>query len=137
MLIQNIITYQTTWQHIPEVLFFFSFHRYVREGSDRTRGNDIVKLLSSELDATEVKIRKLLHRHPYWCHVPLVTVRETLDFLLNRGFTRCHILFNIHALLYSRSVAASLHDKMLLTLGLSHHCRAQDHFQIFIYIATV
>jgi hypothetical protein len=57
-----------------------------------------------ELDASEVKIRKLLHRHPYWCHVPLVTVRDTLDFLLNRGFTRCHILFNIHALLYSRSV---------------------------------
>jgi hypothetical protein len=31
-------------------------------------------------------------------------VRDTLHFLLNRGFTRHHILFNIHALLYSRSV---------------------------------
>ncbi|PNF22607.1 hypothetical protein B7P43_G10864 [Cryptotermes secundus] len=80
------------------------FDRYVREGSDRTRGVDMTKFLSLELDASEVKIRKLLARHPYWCHVPLVTVRDTLDFLLNRGFTKCHILFNIHALLYSRSV---------------------------------
>jgi hypothetical protein len=108
-LLQNIISYHTTWWHIPEdhnkcTLFFFSFHRYVREGSDRTRGNDIIKFLSLELDASELKIRNLLHRHPYWCHVPLVTVRDTFDYLLSKGFTRCHILFNIHALLYSRSV---------------------------------
>jgi hypothetical protein len=83
-------------------LFSFSLCRYVQEGSDRTKGNDVIKFLSFELDASDIRIRKLLHRHPYWCHVPLITVRNTLHFLLNRGFTRHHILFNIHALLYSK-----------------------------------
>lgn len=90
--------------HVYDILPCCLFCRYVREGSDRTRGDDITKFLSVELDATEARIRKLLQRHPYWCHVPLMTVRDTLDFLLNRGFTREQILCSIHALLYSRSV---------------------------------
>jgi hypothetical protein len=94
-------------------MFFIGVHifshslilcRYVREGSDRTKGHDIIKFLSIELDANEDRIRKLLHRHPYWCHIPLTTVRDTLHFLLDRGFTKHHILFNIHAVLYTRSV---------------------------------
>jgi len=60
--------------------------------------------LSHEFEMDGVKIRKLLHRHPYWCHVPLITVRDTLNFLLKRGFMRHHILSSIHAVLYSRSV---------------------------------
>jgi len=88
--------------HVCDTLRCYLFCRYVREGSDRTRGDDITKFLSVELDTTEVRIRKLLQRHPYWCHVPLMTVRDTLDFLLNRDFTRDQILFSIHAVLYSR-----------------------------------
>lgn len=88
------------------------FDRYVREGSDRTRGDDITKFLAVELDATETRIRKLLQRHPYWCYVPLMTVRDTMDFLLNRGFTRDQILYSIHALLYSRSQLAKELDAL-------------------------
>ena len=90
--------------HVYDILRCNLFCRYVREGSDRTRGDDITKFLAVELDATETRIRKLLQRHPYWCYVPLMTVRDTMDFLLNRGFTRDQILYSIHALLYSRSV---------------------------------
>jgi len=89
---------------VYDTLRCYLFCRYVREGSDRTRGDDITKFLSVELDTTEARIRKLLQRHPYWCSVPLMTVRDTMDFLLNRGFTRDQILFSIHAVLYSRFV---------------------------------
>jgi hypothetical protein len=90
--------------HVYDTLRCYLFCRYVREGSDRTRGDDITKFLSVELDTTENRIRKLLQRHPYWCHVPLMTVRDTMDFLLKRGFTKDQILFSIHAVLYSRLV---------------------------------
>ncbi|XP_069687650.1 transcription termination factor 5, mitochondrial isoform X2 [Periplaneta americana] len=79
------------------------FERYVQEGSGRTRGNDMINFLSTELDANDVNIRKMLHRHPFWCQVPLNTVRETLDFLFQKGFTKQQILLNVHILLYSRT----------------------------------
>ena len=102
--ISSLSQTSTFIMHVCDTLRYYLFCRYVREGSDRTRGDDITKFLSVELDTTEVRIRKLLQRHPYWCHVPLVTVRDTMDFLLNRGFTRDQILFSIHAVLYSRLV---------------------------------
>lgn len=78
-----------------------SFERYARTGVDRTKGVDIVMLLRQRLggaDATEIRTR--LNRHPNWCHVPAMSVKQVLDWLEADGFSVECIYANVHVLLY-------------------------------------
>lgn len=62
--------------------------RYITEGADKTRGDDVVYYLEhrfSEIDGTVSKdLRTHLLKHPFWFHVPLVQVRETFEYLLKK-----------------------------------------------------
>ncbi|XP_049774862.1 transcription termination factor 5, mitochondrial [Schistocerca cancellata] len=79
------------------------FQKYVTEGSDRTKGMDIMYYLSSVLKIDETIIRHSMQLHPFYCHVPLVSIKSTLDLLLERGYTEQQILENVQLLLYPRS----------------------------------
>lgn len=76
------------------------FERYVRDGSDKTQGRDVVSMLSKVMEKSENDIRTELLRHPNWCHVSAVSIRATLDQLKNRQFSIDDIFDNIQILLY-------------------------------------
>lgn len=67
---------------------------------DRTKGFDIVLYLAKILDRSSADLRATLNRHPNWCHVPCVTVKQTLEYLQKRGYSLDTIGNNIFLLLY-------------------------------------
>lgn len=77
-----------------------SFERYARTGVDRTKGVDILQLLHQRFGRTIVEIRAMMNRHPNWCHVPVVAVKDALDWLSGAGYTDDVIYSNVHILLY-------------------------------------
>lgn len=74
--------------------------RFARDGSDRTKGRDIVVFLSNIFAKDEQELRLLLSRHPNWCHIPVLHVKQCLEYLLSKKFKQEDILKNIHLLLY-------------------------------------
>lgn len=78
--------------------YFFS--RFARDGSDRTRGRDSVVYLSNTLKQSESDIRSVLSRHPNWCHIPALQVKQCYEFLLDNKFSKNDIYNNLHLVLY-------------------------------------
>ncbi|XP_030563815.1 transcription termination factor 5, mitochondrial [Drosophila novamexicana] len=76
------------------------FAKFARDGSDRTKGRDIVVYLGNILLKDEQVLRNLLSRHPNWCHVPVLHVKQCLEYLLSKRFKLNEIFNNIHLLLY-------------------------------------
>lgn len=76
------------------------FPRFARDGTDRTKGRDIVVYLSNVIKKDENAIRSLLSRHPNWCHIPVIHIKQCFDFLKGLEFTNEDIYKNIHLLLY-------------------------------------
>lgn len=89
--------------------------RYVREGSDKTKGRDVCKYLGEQLSKSPDDIRVLISRHPNWCHVPLLAVREAVEYLRRENYSSDDIYDNLHIILYPVSRIAdklkSLQDK--------------------------
>lgn len=81
-------------------MFFFWFSRFARDGSDRTKGRDIVVYLGNVLEKDEQLLRNVLSRHPNWCHIPVLHVKQCLEYLLGKKFKLDEIFHNIHLLLY-------------------------------------
>ena len=77
-----------------------TFEKYAREGIDKTKGKDIVLYLSKIFRKDDCDVRNSLSRHPNWCHVPILTVKSSLDFLKYKKFELGDIYENIHVLLY-------------------------------------
>ena len=77
-----------------------TFEKYAREGVDRTKGKDVVLYLSKTLMKNDNDLRNSLSRHPNWCHVPLLSVKASMDFLKYKKFNSEEIYNNIHVLLY-------------------------------------
>lgn len=77
-----------------------AFVKFAREGSDRTKGRDVVVFLSNILKESEIQIRAILTRHPNWCHIPVVQVKQCYDYLLSNGFTSQDVYENLYLLLY-------------------------------------
>ncbi|XP_055850271.1 transcription termination factor 5, mitochondrial [Episyrphus balteatus] len=77
-----------------------AFVKFAREGSDRTKGRDVVVFLSNKLKESESSIRTILTRHPNWCHIPVVQVNQCYDYLLTKEFTNEDIFSNLYLLLY-------------------------------------
>lgn len=77
-----------------------TFEKYAREGIDKTKGKDIVLYLSKIFRKDDSDVRNSLARHPNWCHVPILTVKSSLDFLKYKKFDLNDIYENIHVLLY-------------------------------------
>uniref|UniRef100_A0A1B0A628 Uncharacterized protein n=1 Tax=Glossina pallidipes TaxID=7398 RepID=A0A1B0A628_GLOPL len=77
-----------------------TFARFARDGEDRTRGRDIVVYLAHVLDKDAADLRNVMSRHPNWCHIPIVRVKQCYEFLLNNEFSKADIYDNMHLLLY-------------------------------------
>jgi hypothetical protein len=77
-----------------------TFEKYAREGIDKTKGKDVVHYLAKTFKSEETVVRSTLSRHPNWCHVPILSVKASLDFLKYKKFTNEEIYENIHLLLY-------------------------------------
>lgn len=76
------------------------FAKFAREGVDRTKGRDVVVYLANIMEKDESYIRALLSRHPNWCHIPVLQVKQCYDFLRSKKFPKTAICNNIHLLLY-------------------------------------
>ncbi|XP_061387632.1 transcription termination factor 5, mitochondrial [Musca vetustissima] len=77
-----------------------AFARFARDGSDKTKGRDVVVYLSNVMNKTESDLRSLLSRHPNWCHIPAIQVKQCYEFLIENHFATEDIYNNIHVLLY-------------------------------------
>lgn len=76
------------------------FQRYTQEHEDRSSGHDIINLLSPKLGVDDSTLRKSMRRHPFWCHVSLVALLDTLNMLLEMGYEKADVTKNVHLLLY-------------------------------------
>ncbi|KAH8294964.1 hypothetical protein KR018_004839 [Drosophila ironensis] len=88
-----------------------AFAKFARDGSDRTKGRDIVVYLSNVLSKDEQVLRNLLSRHPNWCHIPVLHVKQCLEYLRSKKFKLQEIFTNIHLLLYP---IKRIEEKLLL-----------------------
>ncbi|BFF89269.1 transcription termination factor 5 mitochondrial [Drosophila madeirensis] len=88
-----------------------AFAKFARDGSDRTKGRDIVVYLGNVLSKDEHALRNLLSRHPNWCHIPLLHVKQCLEYLKSKKFSLSEIFDNIHLLLYP---IKRIEEKLLL-----------------------
>ncbi|XP_070852905.1 transcription termination factor 5, mitochondrial [Drosophila suzukii] len=77
-----------------------AFAKFARDGSDRTKGRDIVVYLGNVFSKDKLTLRNLLSRHPNWCHIPLLHVKQCLEYLRSKKFKLHEIFANIHLLLY-------------------------------------
>ncbi|XP_058974170.1 transcription termination factor 5, mitochondrial-like [Musca domestica] len=77
-----------------------AFARFARDGSDKTKGRDVVVYLSNVMNKNESDLRNLLSRHPNWCHIPAIQVKQCYEFLIENKFCTQDIYNNIHMLLY-------------------------------------
>ncbi|EDX12480.1 GD20194 [Drosophila simulans] len=77
-----------------------AFAKFARDGSDRTKGRDIVVYLGNVLGKDVQVLRNLLSRHPNWCHIALLHVKQGLEYLCSKKFRLSEIFANIHLLLY-------------------------------------
>ncbi|KAL5273809.1 hypothetical protein ACFFRR_000517 [Megaselia abdita] len=77
-----------------------AFAKFAREGSDRTKGRDIIFFLVEKLKKDPSEIREQLSRHPNWCHVPAVQAKQCYEYLISKKFKKIDIFHNMHVLLY-------------------------------------
>ncbi|XP_075145384.1 mitochondrial transcription termination factor 5 [Haematobia irritans] len=77
-----------------------AFAKFARDGSDKTKGRDIVVYLSHIMNKPESDLRNLLSRHPNWCHIPATQVKNCYEYLKRKNFSNQDIYKNIHLLLY-------------------------------------
>ncbi|TDG51937.1 hypothetical protein AWZ03_001607 [Drosophila navojoa] len=88
-----------------------AFAKFARDGSDRTKGRDIVIYLGNILGKDEQLLRNVLSRHPNWCHIPVLHIKQCLEYLLSKKFKLDDIFRNIHLLLYP---IKRIEEKLLL-----------------------
>ncbi|XP_034112334.1 transcription termination factor 5, mitochondrial [Drosophila albomicans] len=88
-----------------------AFAKFARDGSDRTKGRDIVVYLGNIMQKDEQLLRNLLSRHPNWCHIPVLQVKQCLEYLQSKKFGLDDIFQNIHLLLYP---IKRIEEKLLL-----------------------
>ncbi|XP_037945648.1 transcription termination factor 5, mitochondrial [Teleopsis dalmanni] len=77
-----------------------AFVKFAREGSDRTKGRDIIIFLSNILKKDGNTLRNLLSRHPNWCHIPVIHIQRTYECLTKKKFSNEQIYKNVHLLFY-------------------------------------
>ncbi|XP_063993535.1 transcription termination factor 5, mitochondrial isoform X2 [Diachasmimorpha longicaudata] len=78
-----------------------NFDRFLRSGVHRMKGEEIAVLLKKYLNKNTDEIQEGIKKHPLWKHVDLVTIQDTLMYLMEY-FDVDDIFKNIQLLLYSR-----------------------------------
>lgn len=76
------------------------FEKYARDGADKTSGRDSVMYVAKCIGQDMEHVRNTFTRHPNWRHVPLTTVKASIDFLRSKSFTDEDIGKNLYLLLY-------------------------------------
>lgn len=76
------------------------FEKYARHGVDKTSGRDSVMFVAKSIGLDMEHVRLTLTRHPNFCHVPLTTIKSSIDFLRSKGFRDEEIGKNLYLLLY-------------------------------------
>jgi hypothetical protein len=77
-----------------------TFEKYARDGIDRTKGRDIVHYIAKTFKMPNDDARRVLARHPNWCHVPVLSIKASMDYLIYKKFTPAEIAENLMLLLY-------------------------------------
>lgn len=77
-----------------------AFEKYARDGPDKTRGHDTALCVASALNKDQHTVKQTFSRHPNWCHVPFVKVKESIEYLRSKNFTDAEISDNLYLLLY-------------------------------------
>lgn len=77
-----------------------TFEKYAREGVDRTKGRDGIYYVAKVMNMSKDDVRNIFNRHPNWCHVPIMSIKNSLDYLRYKGFSDKEITENLHLLLY-------------------------------------
>lgn len=77
-----------------------SFEKYAYIGGDKTKGKEVIEFFSNSFKIDQKKVRELLHLHPHWIQVPVLTINNTMCFLRYKGFTKQDMLENFLLLLY-------------------------------------
>ncbi|KAG5681593.1 hypothetical protein PVAND_011009 [Polypedilum vanderplanki] len=76
------------------------FEKYVCLGEDKTKGKEIFHYLSKQLNMPNKDVRAVVLLHPRWTQVSVLSIKQTIDFLLYNNFTQEDIKENILLLLY-------------------------------------
>lgn len=76
------------------------FERYAYLGGDKTRGKEIIEFLSVSLTMPVKEVRRILHFHPHWIQVPVLSIKQTMDYLRYNNFSKDDMIENILILLY-------------------------------------
>ncbi|XP_055539593.1 transcription termination factor 5, mitochondrial [Wyeomyia smithii] len=79
-----------------------NFERYVRDGYDRTMGQDTWHYLNRIFKQEGKKALSQIKLHPNWYHVPVVQLSNTYEYLTEKGFVLDSIFENVQILLYPR-----------------------------------
>lgn len=77
------------------------FEKYISNGGDKT--GDTVEYLSNVFKLDPEAIRSTLNKHPHWRHIPIITVKKSIELLQDKNFTDNEISENLHLLLYPLS----------------------------------
>ncbi|XP_055375303.1 transcription termination factor 5, mitochondrial [Condylostylus longicornis] len=79
-----------------------AFVRFVREGTDKNKGKDLLVYLANIFNSTQKYIRDELSKHSNWSHITVLQVKECLELLQANNFNLSDIFPNIHILLYPK-----------------------------------
>lgn len=77
-----------------------TFEKFAKDGVDKTKGKDTVMFLAKTFKLNCEEIRNIICRHPYSYHIPVVSIKETIDYLRYKQFTDHEIAENIYLVLY-------------------------------------
>lgn len=77
-----------------------TFEKYAYIGGDKTKGKEIIEFFSNTFKIDQKSVREMLHLHPHWVQVPVLTIYNTMLFLRYKGFTKADMLQNFLLLLY-------------------------------------
>lgn len=76
------------------------FEKFARSGIDTTRGQDAIIYVAEELKIDREDVRNTFIRHSNWHRTPVSSIRSTLDYLYNKGFSDDDIRDNLYLILY-------------------------------------
>ncbi|CAG9804106.1 unnamed protein product [Chironomus riparius] len=77
-----------------------TFEKYAYIGGDKTKGKEIIEFFSNTFKIEQKIVREMLHLHPHWVQVPVLSINNTMYFFRYKGFSKEDMLQNFLLLLY-------------------------------------
>lgn len=76
------------------------FEKFVRSASDGSKSRQIIFYLSKLLDIGEEDMKVQLNKHTQWSHISVLSLKNTVEYLFDRGFDKPHLRENIIIVFY-------------------------------------